>query len=74
MGRGKGVLHGVLGFLGRPEHVATEAEDRWAVALERDLEGGLVPAPDLFHEPLVSGQREQPPRATWPGGSRAGLD
>jgi hypothetical protein len=29
------------------------------VSLERDLERRLVAAPDLVHEPLVAGKREQ---------------
>ena len=53
-------LNGVLRFLLRAEHVAAEAEDRAAVALERDLERGLVARPDLVHQPLVAGEGEQP--------------
>jgi hypothetical protein len=66
VGGGEGVLHGVLCLLTRAEHVAAEREDARAVALECDLEGQLVPMPDLLDEPLVAGEREQPLRAQWP--------
>ena len=41
-------------------------EDPGAVALEDDLEGELVAAPDLLDEPVVAGKGEQPLRAKQP--------
>ena len=57
------MLNGVLGLLARPEHVAAEAQDPGAVALEDHLEGELVAAPDLLDEAVVAGKGEQPLRA-----------
>src|SRR5829696_8411142 len=62
----KGVLNRVLGLLARAEHVAAEGQDAAAVALESDLEGQLVPAADLLHQPFVAGKGEQPLRAEPP--------
>jgi hypothetical protein len=62
VGGSKGVLHGVLCLLGRAEHVAAEAEDAGAVALECHLEGQLAPAADLLDQPFVARQGEQPLR------------
>jgi hypothetical protein len=59
----EGVLNGVLRLVRRPEHVPAEAEDRGAVALERDLESELVAVPHLLDEPVVAAQRQQPLRA-----------
>jgi hypothetical protein len=53
------VLDGVLRLLVRAEHVAAEAEDAAVVAVEDDLEGGLVAAPDPFDESLVGQPRQQ---------------
>ena len=36
-----------------------KAEDAGAVALERNLEGSLVPAPDLVDEPIVARERQK---------------
>ena len=71
VGRGEGVLDGVLGLLARTEHVPAEAEDAGAVALEDDLEGELVTAPDLLDEPLVAREGEQALRAKHPNRSAA---
>ena len=54
------MLDRVLGLLARAEHVTAEAEDGAAVAFEGDLEGQLVPAADLLHQPFVAGKRQQP--------------
>jgi len=54
------VLYDVLGFLAGAEHVAAEGEDAGTVALKRNLEGGLVPAPDLVDEPIVARERQKP--------------
>ena len=59
-GRGEGVLDRVLSLLARAEHVTAETEDAGAVPLEDDLEGKLVPAADLLHEPFVARKGEQP--------------
>jgi hypothetical protein len=40
--------------------VAAEGEDAGTVALKRNLEGGLVPAPDLVDEPIVARERQKP--------------
>jgi len=40
--------------------VAAEREDAGAVALERNLEGGLVAAPYLIDEPIVTCERQKP--------------
>ena len=36
--------------------------------LEGDLEGSLVTRSDLFDEPLIAREDEQPPWAKWPEG------
>ena len=59
MGGGEGVLHDVLGFLSRPEHVPAERQDPRAVALEGDLERRIVSQPQLRDEAVVAGQRQQ---------------
>jgi len=57
------VLDGVFGLFARPEHVPAEGKYPGSMALECDLEGGLVAAPDLLHERLVADEGEQPLRA-----------
>src|SRR5215207_1057071 len=70
----KGVLNRVLSLLARAEHVAAEGQDAAAVALESDLEGQLVPAADLLHQPFVAGKGEQPLRAEPPPRHTRGED
>jgi hypothetical protein len=39
--------------------MSAESQDPGSVPLERDLERRFVAAPDLLHELLVAGEREQ---------------
>ncbi len=68
VGRGEGVLDGVLGLLARAEHVAAEGQDPRAVALEGDLEGRVAAAPDLGDEPVVASEAQQAPGSQRPPG------
>jgi len=59
VGRAERLLHGVLGFLARPEHVAREREDPRDVALVEDLESHRVPAAGAGDEVVVAAQAQQ---------------
>ncbi len=43
----------ILSFLSGPQDPAAEREDAAAVAVEELLEGGLIPATQESHEPLI---------------------
>jgi hypothetical protein len=54
--RHEGVLDGVLGLLGRAQHVAAEPEDAAQVAVVEHLEGGLGARADGRDEAVVGGR------------------
>jgi hypothetical protein len=58
----EGLLDGILRLVGRAEQVPAEGQDRPVVAVEDDLEGGLVATADVLDEPRVRECAEQAAR------------
>ncbi len=56
------LLHGVLRLLDRSEQMAGEREQSAVVAIEENLEGGLVAVSQVLDEPLVARSGEKRPR------------
>ncbi len=53
------LLHGVLRLLDRSEQMAGEREQSAVVAIEENLEGGLVAVSQVLDEPLVARSGEE---------------
>ena len=62
VGRRERVLDGVLGLLGRADHVAAEREDPAVMAVVDGLERGLGAGTDQLDELVVGGEAQQPAR------------
>ena len=73
VGRGKGLLHGVLGLLVGAEDLAAEGEDGRPVALEQHLEGRLAAPAHERGQAAVSGEGQHAPGTGQRPASPAGI-